>query len=106
MTIIATAALLAGGAEISCAASLVPAWLAARTACTAKAIILALFSVESMSVVAASPWFWEGCLAGIDVIAISSQTLQQAEFERVTRVSVSKAEMKKPKKQFSCLKLS
>jgi hypothetical protein len=67
--------------------------MAARTACTAMAQLLAPFSAKSVPVVAASPWSWGGCLVGTDVFAISSQTPWQAEFERVARVRVSKVQM-------------
>jgi hypothetical protein len=60
--------------------------------------LLAPFSAESEPAAAALTWFWGGYLARTDVIDISSKTLRQAEFERVARVRVSKAEMEKPKK--------
>jgi hypothetical protein len=90
--------LSAGGAEISCAASMVSARLVARTACTEMAPLLTPISAESVPVAAATRWFWGGYLASTDVIAIPSQTPGQAEFDRVARVTVSKAEMERSQK--------
>jgi hypothetical protein len=53
---------------------------------------------------AALPWFWGGCLACMDVIAIPSQTLRQAEFERVARVSVSEEKMERSQKAIELFK--
>jgi hypothetical protein len=58
-------------------------------------LLLAPLSGESVRAPAASPWFWGSCLAGMGVIAIPSQTLHQAEFERVVRVSVNEKEMER-----------